>query len=111
MSSLERGLDLLDFLAERGELRLAEVAAQLQTSRATAFRMLTVLKGMHDANPSWGPLFLAHPGNIYRDVVYRPHSAPAPETAARPRQLASRKIAQRRKPVTAIKLPAGRARH
>ena len=44
MSSLERGLDLLDFLAERGELRLAEVAAQLQTSRATAFRMLTVLK-------------------------------------------------------------------
>jgi len=44
MSSLDRGLDLLDFLAEQGEAKLAEVAAELQTSRATAFRLLTVLR-------------------------------------------------------------------
>jgi hypothetical protein len=90
---------------------VTEALADATNLQSLFDRMLSLLKTMHDQNPSWGPLFLAHPGNIYRDVVYRPHSAPAPETAARPRQLASRKIAQRRKPVTAIKLPAGRARH
>jgi beta-phosphoglucomutase-like phosphatase (HAD superfamily) len=30
-------------------------------------RMLDVLKRMHDANAAWGPLFVAHPGDIARD--------------------------------------------
>jgi hypothetical protein len=33
-------------------------------------RMIAVLKKMHDANPSWGPLFVAHPGSIFRDFTY-----------------------------------------
>lgn len=33
-------------------------------------RMLVVLKRMHDANPSWGPLFVRHPGNMARDRAY-----------------------------------------
>jgi len=37
-------------------------------------RMIVVLKQMHDANPSWGPLYVVHPGDIARDFVigYRP---------------------------------------
>src|SRR3954447_1868602 len=33
-------------------------------------RMIAVLKKMHDANPSWGPLFVTHPGSIFRDSTY-----------------------------------------
>ncbi len=33
-------------------------------------RMITVLKAMHDANPSFGPLFITHPGNIKPDLVF-----------------------------------------
>jgi hypothetical protein len=33
-------------------------------------RMIAVLKKMHDANPSWGPLFVTHPGSIFRDFTY-----------------------------------------
>ena len=33
-------------------------------------RMLAVLKKMHDANASWGPLFVAHPGTVARDFVF-----------------------------------------
>jgi hypothetical protein len=33
-------------------------------------RMVVVLKRMHDANPSWGPLFVRHPGNMARDRAY-----------------------------------------
>jgi hypothetical protein len=33
-------------------------------------RMLVLLKKMHDANPSWGPLFVAHPGDIAADYAY-----------------------------------------
>lgn len=34
-------------------------------------RMLSILKTMHDGNPSWGPLFVLHPGNVslYRAYV------------------------------------------
>ena len=37
-------------------------------------RMIGVLKQMHDANPSWGPLYVVHPGDIARDFVigFRP---------------------------------------
>jgi hypothetical protein len=27
---------------------------------------------MHDKNPSWGPLFIRHPGNLYRQRTYVP---------------------------------------
>jgi hypothetical protein len=27
-------------------------------------RMITLLKVMHDQNPSWGPLFVRHPGDL-----------------------------------------------
>jgi hypothetical protein len=33
-------------------------------------RMIAVLKKMHDANASWGPLFVTHPGSIFRDFTY-----------------------------------------
>jgi hypothetical protein len=32
-------------------------------------RMLGLLKVMHDANPSWGPLYVVHPGDVVRDLV------------------------------------------
>ncbi|MCF6796743.1 hypothetical protein L1M59_11485 [Bacillus sp. ET1] len=33
-------------------------------------RMLSLLKDMHDTNPSWGPLFVKYPGNIVRHLIY-----------------------------------------
>jgi hypothetical protein len=33
-------------------------------------RMLGTLKIMHDKNPSFGPMFVRQPGNIYRHMVY-----------------------------------------
>ena len=33
-------------------------------------RMIAALKSMHDANPSAGPLFVAHPGNMKRHHAY-----------------------------------------
>jgi hypothetical protein len=33
-------------------------------------RMLAVMEAMHDANPSWGPLYVVHPGDIARDQVF-----------------------------------------
>jgi IclR family acetate operon transcriptional repressor len=44
IGALERGIDALELLADRGELRLAEVARELDTSRATAFRVLATLQ-------------------------------------------------------------------
>ncbi len=35
-------------------------------------RMLAMLKTMHDANPSWGPLYVSHPGDIDAHVLYVP---------------------------------------
>ena len=32
-------------------------------------RMLRILKIMHDSNPTWGPLFVNHPGNVSRHMV------------------------------------------
>ena len=40
-------------------------------------RMLAVMDAMHDANPSWGPLYVVHPGDIARDLVF---VARAPKT-------------------------------
>ena len=35
-------------------------------------RMISILKTMHDGNPSWGPLFIASPSSIARHLVSRP---------------------------------------
>src|SRR5271170_5551083 len=43
-NSLERGLDALELLAEHGEVRLADLAEELEVSRATAFRILASLQ-------------------------------------------------------------------
>jgi FMN phosphatase YigB (HAD superfamily) len=34
--------------------------------------MLKVLKTMHDSNPSWGPLYVAHPGDVARHFIHAP---------------------------------------
>ena len=33
-------------------------------------RMVSVLKMMHDKNPSWGPMFVTQPSTITRHVAY-----------------------------------------
>ena len=38
-------------------------------------RMLDLLKVMHDANPSWGPLFVAHPGDLARNFAFARRNA------------------------------------
>ena len=40
------------------------------TPQAVFPGMIDLLKTMHDGNLSWGPLFLAHPGDLLRHVVY-----------------------------------------
>ena len=51
-------------------------------------RMLDILKRMHDRNPSWGPLFVMHPGDLARHRAYMPQAADihltAEEAPARP---------------------------
>lgn len=44
IGSLERGIDLLEILAERESAKLAELPALLGSSRATAFRLLATLQ-------------------------------------------------------------------
>jgi hypothetical protein len=36
-------------------------------------RMTMILKTLHNANPSWGPLFVVHPGNMAAHRAYVPH--------------------------------------
>lgn len=50
----------------------AVVAAVSQDGDIPALfdRMLTILKAMHDGNPSWGPLFVVHPSNVARHRAY-----------------------------------------
>lgn len=43
-NSLERGLIVLELIADRGDIRLAELATELDISRATAFRILGALQ-------------------------------------------------------------------
>jgi DNA-binding IclR family transcriptional regulator len=44
LSSLDRGLAVLHLIARRGEVRLAELAKELDTSRTTIFRVLETLR-------------------------------------------------------------------
>jgi IclR family transcriptional regulator, acetate operon repressor len=44
LGSLDRGLAVLQIIASRGEARLAELAAELRTSRTTMFRVLETLQ-------------------------------------------------------------------
>jgi hypothetical protein len=37
-------------------------------------RMVSILKIMHDKNPSWGPLFIVNPSTVTRDLAYIPQS-------------------------------------
>lgn len=53
---------------------MAALAAKAEVPRLFA-RMLEVLKRMHDQNASWGPLFIAHPGDIARHYVRTPRKA------------------------------------
>lgn len=50
--------------------------------------MLKVLKTMHDSNPSWGPLYVAHPGDVARHFVHAPPRRPSPPRSGgqRPRR-------------------------
>ena len=41
-------------------------------------RMLDILKRMHDRNPSWGPLFVMHPGDLAHHRAYMPQAAGSP---------------------------------
>lgn len=41
--------------------------------------MLTLLKAMHDANPSWGPLYVNHPGDL---ILHRAYQIPGREQVA-----------------------------
>jgi hypothetical protein len=43
--------------------------------------MINLLKMMHDKNPSWGPLFITHPGTSNRDYAYKPLRVPVPQPA------------------------------
>ena len=50
----------------------AAVMSALKTPQAIPVifdRMLGLLKVMHEANPSWGPLYVVHPGDVARDLV------------------------------------------
>jgi DNA-binding IclR family transcriptional regulator len=44
LGSLDRGLAVLELIAQRGEARLAELATELGTSRTTMFRVLETLR-------------------------------------------------------------------
>ena len=66
-------------------------------------RMLALLNAMHDQNPSWGPLFVAHPGNLVRDMVYCRQLESGPKTETRSVRLASKKLARRKKSVAPIR--------
>jgi DNA-binding IclR family transcriptional regulator len=44
IESLERGIEVLEILAERGSVKLAELPELLHVSRATAFRLLATLQ-------------------------------------------------------------------
>lgn len=43
-NALERGLDVLEILAGRGDARVTDVMAELGVSRATAFRIMATLE-------------------------------------------------------------------
>jgi hypothetical protein len=48
---------------------VTEALADGTTIPSLFHQMLTFLKTMHDQNPSWGPLLVAHPGNIARHLT------------------------------------------
>jgi len=43
--------------------------------RQVHMRMVRLLKQMHDANPSWGPLFVRHRGNVVPHRAYQARGA------------------------------------
>jgi hypothetical protein len=71
-------------------------------------RMLAMLQVMHEQNPSWGPLFVAHPGNMVRNIYFLP-SQITRRIKESPRTLSSTKIARRQRSVPPLKLALPRA--
>ncbi|HEY5958505.1 MAG TPA: hypothetical protein VIV60_18210 [Polyangiaceae bacterium] len=68
--------DLKDIYATH-VVAAAVVEAVANGNVASLFKqMLGVLKTMHDKNPSWGPLFVRHPGNVVLKLGYNRHSRP-----------------------------------
>jgi hypothetical protein len=53
---------------------VAAAVVEAATSKADLARlmarMLTALEAMHDENPSWGPLYVAHPGDVVARGAY-----------------------------------------
>src|SRR5512133_144324 len=47
-----------------------EAASEKTDLKRLMQRMLAALKVMHDKNPSWGPLYVAHPGDVVARRVY-----------------------------------------
>jgi hypothetical protein len=68
--------DLTDIYAAHVVAAAVVEALSGETEVTQVFsRMLTLLKAMHDANPSWGPLFVRSPGNLARHATYLPSIA------------------------------------
>lgn len=55
---------------------VVEVCADASQLPQVFTRMIAILKAMHDKNPSWGPLFVMHPGSISRRRLYVPLPRP-----------------------------------
>lgn len=63
--------DLTDIYAAHAVAAAVVEALSAASDMALVFgRMLTILKAMHDANPSWGPLYVRSPGNLARHLAY-----------------------------------------
>jgi hypothetical protein len=64
-----------DFYAAHAVAAAVVAALRKDADLAVVFsRMQAVLKAMHDANPSWGPLYIMHPGDLKRKPMFRSHA-------------------------------------
>jgi hypothetical protein len=77
-NSLEGGLDTPELLAEHGEVRLANLAGELEVSRATAVSGLAARLPERD-RPELGGLVARWCGDISAQLGFRPLSASAQE--------------------------------
>lgn len=71
--------DLRDGIFAAHLVAAATTAALVQGANIPLLfgRMLDLLKAMHERNPSFGPLFVRHPGDLALDRVYLPQEAEA----------------------------------
>jgi len=67
MESLSSDIPLEGIYAAHVVAASIEAALSKDANIAYIFnRMINILKDMHDKNPTWGPLFVKHPGNVTR---------------------------------------------